>query len=187
MSAILQKGPDIMITRRICTFAGGIIASTAGSLIALNTCSSDTVRTIGSPEFTSYSARFQQFRVRRVCNRYLPVWPSGCNVFGATANLNHGVIYSGTFYGGSSPGTGQALLSSTSGRAHQSDTTITVQANWDMNPSAKLWSPVGSAIPTSNVIGVAICGPLGASSTLVPSTDYFTVVNEWDVEFSGEL
>jgi hypothetical protein len=186
MSALLTKGPDLSITRRICTFSGGILSSTAGSLIALNTCSSDTVRTIGSPEFTSYSARFLQFRVRRVLNRYYPVWPLGSNVVGATGNLNHGVIYSGTFYGASSPGTGQALLSSDAGRAHRSCDTITVQANWDKNPSAKLWTPVGSAIVASAAFGVAICGPLGANSTLVPSVDYFTVVNEWDVEFSGE-
>jgi hypothetical protein len=185
-SLILTKGPNLTITRRICTFSGGILASTAGSLIALNTCSSDTVRTIGSPEFTSYSARFLQFRVRRVLNRYYPVWPVGSNVVGATGNLNHGVIYSGTFYGASSPGTGQALLSSDAGRAHRSCDTITVQANWDKNPSAKLWTPVGSAIVASGAFGVAICGPLGANSTLVPSVDYFTVVNEWDVEFSGE-
>jgi len=182
---ILYKGPDIKITRRICTFAGGTISTTAGNLLALNTCSNDTVRTIGSPEFASYSARFMEFRVRRVTNRYMPTWAFS-NVFGNDASHNHGVVYAGTFYGGAAPANGQGLLSSTGGKACTSCKEIVIQADWNQFPNGKLWTPIGSAINAANVYGVGICGPVLASSTFVASTDYFNVVNEWDVEFCGD-
>jgi hypothetical protein len=182
---ILYKDPELKPFRRICTFAGGVISSSAGNLIALNTCSNDTVRTIGSPEFTSLSPRYQEFRVRRIINRYVPVWPN-CQVFGCSATANHSLVYAGTFWGGSSPANGQGLLSSTGGKVTSTNREIVIQADWNNFENGKLWTPVGSAVATANNYGVAICGPVVGSSTIVASTDYYTVFNEWDVEFQGE-
>jgi hypothetical protein len=172
---------------RRLTLPGTVIPTSASGVINITSVTSDSVRSGAATEWASLSARFEMFRVRKIFARWVPVWPKGSNVFGSSAIANHGQFFVGTNIGGTSTNTIPAILASIDGRVFSTSDYIRYEADASINLSAKLWTPVGSAIAALSQFGITAGSAAAANTTLVVSTDYFTVYNEWEVEFMGDL
>jgi hypothetical protein len=172
---------------RQLTLPGTVISTSASGVINITSLTSDSVRSGAATEWASLSARFEMFRVIKIRAHWVPVWPKGSNVFGSSATANHGQFFIGTNIGGTSTNTVPAILASINGRVYSTSDMITYEADASINLSAKLWTPVGSAIAALSQFGITAGSAAAANTTLVVSTDYFVVYNDWVVEFMGDL
>jgi hypothetical protein len=170
-------GPGDVIVKRM-TYPGPRISSTAGNVIAVDaSTTAAAVQSLAATEWSSFAARYQQYRVRAVILHLEP-----CQTVTTTAVV-HGAVYLADFIGASSPGSAAQVLSDERGLIVSTSRPIRFRADWSRNPNAKLWNPTSSALPVANSYGV--CFASNANSALTASTPYFSVTIEWEVEFRG--
>jgi hypothetical protein len=178
-SRIPQQPGDIIVKRM--TLPNLSISSTAGNIIAVSTSTTSAqVQSAPATEFTSFAARYQQYRVRSVKIIAIPV--RSVNTVTAD-NDNITSLYMGDFIGSSIPTTAAQVLADERSRIVATNVRWTFVADWNRNPNAKLWNPTSAAVPTANLFGIAFAS--STASPLLASALIFTYQVEWIVEFRG--
>jgi len=173
------NGSGDVVVKRL-TIPGGQITTTAGSVIAVDT--STKASTLASAtEFSSFAARYQQFRVRSVRLILEPCWPGSSSPSPTT--FTHGCLYVGDYIGNSPPGSAAQVLADERAVVVNTSKRVDYLVDWSRNPNAKLWNPVGAAMPTANDYAIAFVS--NTSAVLSPSTVYYLKVTELVVEFRG--
>jgi len=179
-----QRNFDTPITRRTITAPVGVeIATTAGGIVAPTYVSSGFAFTNGQ-EFASYAARFSEYRVRQMTCHFIACHPA--QVPTATVGADHGVIYLGQIEDQVTAATGSLVLAYYGREVRPTYQSFRKTVTWDRNPNAKLWNPVGAAIPAGNTFGIEYGTQPFATNPLIASTTYFVQVTEFEVEFRGE-
>jgi len=172
---------DQNLMRRI-TVQGGSLVSTAGSIIALTTVSSDQARSVGL-EFANYSARYGQFRVHKMMATFVPCFPASGSPTASVAS--HTTMLALGQRGDTNP-TALTLLSNPECKVFGSDERITITCNWRKYLDAHLFSSVNSAIPADQVLKIYIAS-MPSPAVLPVSTTIFTYTILYDVEFSQPI
>jgi len=167
----LQKSGDTI--RKRLTYSADITSSGGG---AISVASLDTNLTQSTTEFSSFSARYQAYRVVAMKARFIALHPT----VDATANI-HGTLVVGDSLVGNTPGNAGQLLSDERSSIYPTWKSVTAFADWNLNPNAKLWDSTGSNIPTANRFAINY----GSPSTLTNGITYYHLVIEFIVEFRG--
>lgn len=165
------------VIRKRLTFTGSVLATGAGTSIPVTFVSSSSVQSLPALEWASFSARYQQYRVRAIRVTGLALNPV------QATTLTHGSLYRGDFLGLSMPGSQAEVFADENVRTVSTHTSFQDVVNWNRNPNAKLWNPTSAGTPTANTFSWVV-----ASSTvpaLTTGTSYYSVLYEWDVEFRG--
>jgi hypothetical protein len=165
-----------VIQKRI-TFTTSGASTGAGTSIPITSLSSDLARTSGV-EFSSFAARYQEFRVAGMKVTFVPRY----NVSDLSGASPLGCLLVGDFIAGNTPASAAQLLSDERSVVHTTGNMFVYSVSWAGNPNAKLWSATNVAIPTPNLFSVVYGS---TNSTLLGATVYHTLIVEWLVEFRG--
>lgn len=167
------------------TFAGGPVATTAGSLIVVDaTTTAAAVQSLPATEWASFAARYQQFRVKQVRLRLTPVYPvSGPPT--AAGLVGHSQLFISDFIGASVPATAVQVLSDERSVTVPTFRDTTFVTTWLKNPNAKLWNPTAAALPVANSFGVSFASNPNSGTVMAALTSYYVRDIEWVVEFRG--
>ncbi len=156
-------GNGDMIVKKM-TIPNVTYASNAGGNIAVTDISSAIVQSFPASEWTSFSARYQQYRVRSLT---LVVQP--CRLI-QDANGSHSEFLVGDFIGSTGPSSAAQLLSDENCSSYSTARPVRHTVTWARNPNAKLWNPTSAAIPTANTFSLALAsntaGTLGNVQTI---------------------
>jgi hypothetical protein len=172
-SSVINTG-DLIVKRM--TFAT-VLATGAGTTIPVSPITSGAVQSFPASEWSSFAARYQEYRVRVIRVRGRAVNPV------QSATISHSAMYRGDYLGVSLPSSNTQVLSDE--RVHICTTSddFVDEVTWAGNPNAKLWNPTNAALPAANQFAW-----VGASSTLpvmTTATTYYAVTVEYVVEFRG--
>jgi hypothetical protein len=181
ITTIISRNPRIgnagdNIIKRL-TSPAGILATGAGTAIAVTSISSLQVQSNPATEWASFAARYQQYRVRQIRISGMAVLPI------QTATAAHSALYRGDFIGASTPGTSTQILSDENVQVCPTNHSFTDTVTWSKNPNAKLWNPTSAVIPIANGYSW-VCGS-PASPVMTTATTYYALVIEWEVEYRG--
>jgi len=164
------------------TYPAQLQSTSAGSVIAVTSFSTASVQAYPATEFASFSARYQQYRVKRITLDVFPLYPGSGDPQVAGA-AGHSVMYVGDFIGSATPASATQVLSDEKVRLFGTYQRWKFSASWERNPNAKLWNPTSAIIPTANTFSVVYAS--AAASELPASAVIFVYVLTWDVEFRG--
>jgi hypothetical protein len=157
------------------TLPNQVLATGAGTVIPVTSYSSGGVTS--ASEWSSFSARYQQYRVRAIRVTGKATQPV------QTAALAHGVLYRGDYIGTSTPTTLAQVLSDENVKLSGTDRDFVDVVTWSRNPNAKLWNPTSAAPPSQNDFSWTCAS--ASSPALTTATTYYATVLEWEVEFRG--
>jgi hypothetical protein len=166
---------DVIVKRM--TFPAGGIQSNAAAVIPVTSFTTSGVESDPASEWASFSARYQQYRVRAVRligKAKLPV---------NTATALHGTFYVADFIGTATPSTAAQVLSDERCKVLATYKDFVYEVDWSRNPNARLWNPTSAAIPSANQYGIVWAS--NPNDTLAVSISYFSTSFEWLVEFRG--
>jgi hypothetical protein len=176
--------PGDQIVKKL-TLPSQIQSTTAGAIIPLTTgITSSFVQSNPATEWASFAARYQQFRVRQVRVRMMPVFPVNSGVAGLAVNTGHSQMYVADYIGASLPASAAQVLSDERATVVSTAKGFSFVSTWNKNPNAKLWNPTGAAIPAANLFGIAWASNTNAT-LMAASLPYFAYDVEWIVEFRG--
>ncbi len=165
------------IVRKRLTFTGNLLATGGGTSIPISSVSSGSVEALPALEWTSFAARYQQYRVRAIRVTGLSTQPI------QTATVSHSSLYRGDYLGSAAPSSQAEVFADENVLTCSTHTSFQDVVNWNKNPNAKLWNPTSAAIPTANLFSwVAASATVPALTT---ATTYYSLLVEWDVEFRG--
>jgi len=176
-SVARSLGQGDVIVKRM-TIPNGTVSSSAGSIIVVTTFSAALVQSNPATEWSSFAARYQQFRVRRMRLHLIAAF----NVSEAAVENGNAMYYS-DWIGASVPSSAAQVLADEGAVVRSSFKDHTLSATWVRNPNAKLWNPTNAALPVANSFGVALCS--GTAGQFLASTVIFTYALEFEVEFRG--
>lgn len=172
---------DVIVKK--LTLPSQSISTTAGAIIAVTTTvTSGLVQSNPATEWASFAARYQQYRVRKVRVRMMPVFPGSGNV--AAGSTCAGQLYVSDYIGSSAPTSAAQVLSDEGSRVFSTSKVVNYVTTWARNPNAKLWNPTSAVVPTANEYGVAWASSTVATA-MAASQLYFSYDVEWTVEFRG--
>jgi hypothetical protein len=166
---------DIVVKR--LTQPAQTLATGAGTVIPVTAVSSSQVQSAPATEWTSFAARYQQYRVRAIRIIGKATQPV------QLAALAHGSLYRGDALGASTPSTSAQVLSDENVRENATYKDFVHVVTWQRNPNAKLWAPTGAAIPSQNTYSW-VCAS-AVTPSLTTATTYYAYSVEWEVEFRG--
>ncbi len=165
------------IIRKRLTYTGTILATGAGTSIPITGLPSGAVQSLPALEWASFSARYQQYRVRAIRVTGLATNPV------QSATITHSSLYRGDYLGVSAPSTSAEVFADENVKTCTTHTSFQDVVNWNRNPNAKLWNPTSATIPIANDFSwVAASATVPALTT---GTTYYSLTIEWDVEFRG--
>jgi len=180
----MSAAPGDQIVKKL-TSPSAVVSTNAGAIILLSTAvTSSQVQTLPATEWASFAARYQQFRVRQVRVRMMPVFPVNNGVAGIANNTGHSQLYVADYIGASVPASAAQVLSDERCAVVSTAKGFTFAATWNKNPNAKLWNPTGAAIPAANLYGIAWASN-AVATLMTASVAYFAYDVEWIVEFRG--
>jgi hypothetical protein len=156
------------------------ITTSAGGIVTVNFISSTSVQSAPASEWASFSARYQQYRVRGMKFILDPCFPVNT---GLTAVTGHSQLYFADFIGTAAAGSAAAVISDERMISFTSSKRIAFSADWARNPNAKLWNPTSAAIPGANTFSIVYCS--STTATMAVSQIYLVGVIEFIVEFRG--
>jgi hypothetical protein len=139
-------------------------------------------------EWAGLAASYDEYRVRGIRVRLCPVLaetvvspPTAAAFTGAYP----GPVASANYANGTGAGTFSALWAQDGSRLHGCNAQMMEQiVSWDLNPTAKLWTAIASAIPADGQIGVEYIGSTAAVVAINGAVTHLAFV-EMDVEFRG--
>lgn len=151
------------------------VNSSAGGAIVLATGQSTGITS--APDWNNISQEFANYRVRRIKWHLVP---STVNATSTTGPYQ-GMCFIGRWWG---------KVPTASSNVEQSPGTIAVSTleevvfenNFQGYPLAQEWTIVGNAIATNNVYGLVIVS-VPSTSTLAVSSNIYSIVTEFEVEF----
>jgi len=171
------KGKPVVLRRKL-TYVTTDVAATAAPLVF----GIDSGGVTSATEWANLSANYQQYRVRAMKCRLIPVQRDNMN--SAALIWYPGTIVSGSYPSGSGAATVPALFAEDGSKLHPEWTVAEHMATWESNQDAKLWTDCNASIPALSKFALQFRGtqvaPL-AYNTLV-THDVFV---EFDVEFLG--
>jgi hypothetical protein len=175
--AIANAG-DQLVKRM--TLSGQTLATGAGTVIPLTVVSTSTTEgtsQTSSAEWASFSARYQQYRVRAIRVTGKATQPV------QTATVSHSDLYRADFIGTSGPATAAQVFSDEDVKTNATYRDFTHVVTWKKNPNAKLWNPTSATVPAANSYSWVCASP--ATPALTTATTYYAYTVEWEVEFRG--
>jgi len=179
-----QIGAGDVILKRM-TLGSQSVSTTAGSIIAVTTSvTSSLVQSAPAAEWASFAARYQQYRVKSVKIRVLPIFPVNNGGAGLAPNTGHSQLYVGDYIGSSTPATAAQVLSDEGALCHSTSKPWSFTATSRRNPNALLWNPTSASVPTANQFGICWASSTVATA-MAGSTPYLVYDVEWIVEFRG--
>ncbi len=175
---------SVVVVRRRLVNSATLSTNGAGYIGAQNV-TSDGARS--ASDFSSFASRYNQFRVRAIRVRLVPIVDATTAVtVGGGAVTPHPTAlifaqYRGnnafTSYDANAAGANAKLFN---GR----EKVIEYTADWAMNPDAKLWCDSNAAIPNEQRFGIQFQDPAVAPASSA-STAYFRRLFDYDIEFMG--
>jgi hypothetical protein len=156
--------------------------STTNAVLTLQTISTSNVESDPATEWSSFAARYQQYRVKALSVTVYMLDPVG---YAATP-----FVFS-DYIGTATPSSATQILSDERSviRApggQQGSTMFVYETDWSRNPNAKLWNPTSAAVPSANVYGIAFAShPLASATTGGSAVLHFITTTAWLVEFRG--
>jgi len=152
------------------------LSTGASTAIAITSISSDP-SVFPAFEWSTFSSRYQQYRVRRMVihgKALLPV---------QTSAQTHSVLFRGDFIGTSQPSTVPQVLADEKVKICSTAKDFTDVVTWVRNPNAKLWNPTTAGPPSQNLFNW-VCASFAATA-MTTATKYYQLVVEYEVEFRG--
>jgi hypothetical protein len=139
-------------------------------------------------EWSLLAAAYAEFRVRGIKVQLCPVLfetvvsPPTAAAFTAAYP---GPVVSANYDNGVGPTTLSTSLAQDGATAHGCNSQVMTQiASWDVNPTAKLWSACGVALPVERQFGVLFSGSVPALVAINGAITHYAFV-QFDVEFRG--
>lgn len=166
---------DIIVKRM--TIPSQQLSSSAGGIIGVNEITAAMAQSNPASEWASFSARYQQYRVRSVKLVASPRYPA------ATPSNGHSQLYVSDFIGTAAPTSAAQVLSDERAKAVSTSRPFEYMVTWNRNPNAKLWNPTSAALPQANSYGISVCSSANASMPV--STVIFDTYYEYEVELRG--
>lgn len=166
---------DIIVKRM--TIPSQQITSTAAGAIGLLEITAALVQSNPASEWASFSARYQQYRVRSVKLVAAPRYPA------ATPSNGHSQLYVSDYIGTAAPSSAAQVLSDERAKAFSTSRPFEYMVTWSRNPNAKLWNPTSAALPAANSYAIALIS--SANASLPVSTVLMDVYYEYEVELRG--
>jgi hypothetical protein len=148
--------------------------------------SSSQVQSAPATEWSSFSARYQQYRVRAIRVTGKAINPVQSYDFAAGSQvlaLSHGILYRGDYINISVPSNSSQVLSDEMVKFNSTAKDFADTVTWKKNPNAKLWNPTSASIPAANQYSWVCASP--ANPALTTATTYYALVLEWEVELRG--
>jgi len=173
-------GEGDIVTKRM-TLPGPFLSSNGANVIPVTTFTAAQVQSAPASEWASFAARYQQFRVEFVRLILEPVFVSSAAP--NNADLGHGSLYVADYIGTAAPGSPAQVLSDEGAIVTSTARRLDARTTWRRNPNAKLWNPTGAALPVANSFGIAVA--TSPALALEATTTYYTVTQEWLVQFRG--
>lgn len=139
-------------------------------------------------EWGGLAAIYDEYRVRGIRVRLCPVaqviFSSNLAAAGFIGAYP-GPIISAAYANGTGAATTSAALAQSNSKVHGCNEQLQEHvASWELNPSAKLWNAIASAIPAQQEFGVEYVGTQIAAVGINATVTHFAIV-EFDVEFRG--
>jgi len=159
------------------TFENNVLATGGGTTIPITSLTTDQVRSGPAAEWSSFAARYQQFRVRAIRIKGYTTQPV------QTATVTHGVLFRADYLGTAVPSTAVQVFSDEACRTGATYKDFVDIVTWKLNPNAELWNPTSAAIPAANQFAW-VCAS-ATTPALTTGTTYFAYTVEWEVEFRG--
>jgi hypothetical protein len=173
--ANIDSSGDQIVKRM--TFTGDVLSTGAGTVILVTTVGSGAVFTVPAAEWASFSARYQQYRVRKIVIRGKAINPV------QSATITHSALYRGDFIGNATPASAAQVFSDENMKICTTCEDFVDVVTWERNPNARLWNPTTAAIPIANSFSWVCASP--ATPALTTATTYYALTLEWEVEFRG--
>jgi hypothetical protein len=171
----LSYGGDIVLKRMTYPTT---LTTTTGGLIAISATTSNSVQSIPATEWSSFAARYQQYRVKALTLTFYPLY----NDATSTATYPLAVLIVSDSLGGITPSSIAQQLADERAIVRSAGTSpFNYTVDWNRNPNAKLWTSTTGNIPTADQYQVNYSSFGGLANT----TAYYTVVIQWLVEFRG--
>jgi len=171
----IESAGDQIVKRM--TFNGLVLATGAGTAIPVTSVTSAQVVTSPATEWTSFAARYQQYRVRAIRVRGKAVNPV------QSATVTHSVLYRGDYVGISAPANAAQVLADENVEEVATCKDFQDVVGWQRNPNAKLWNPTSAVPPAANQFSWVCATPV--TPALTTATTYYAYTVEWEVEFRG--
>jgi len=167
-----------IISRRKLTY---VTTDTAGTGAPL-TFGIDSGGVTSCTEWANLSANYQQYRVRAIRARLVPLTRDSTN--SAALVWYPGTIVSGSYPSGSGASTVPALFAEDGSKLHPEWTIAEHTVTWESNQDAKLWTDCNASIPALSKFACQFRGTVPAvlSYNTIVTHDVFV---EFDVEFLG--
>jgi len=158
------------------------ITSTAGGVLPLTSFNSGAVQTLPATEWSSYSGRYSEYRVKAMKVSIFPT--RRANVSGATTNPPAFVACAS--YASNNAGTTVAsILSAADGTAYDGYRPFTVTTDNSGNVDARDWTATTGSITAADTYGIILAFP--QTPLQDASYVYFWALTEWLVEFRTQL
>lgn len=171
-----RKVGDIVEKR--FTLPATVLATGAGTTIPVTSITSAQVQSTPATEWSSFAARYQQYRVKS-----LKVIGKAINPV-QSATISHSTLYMGDYISNSSaPASAAQVLADESIKIVGTDEDFTYLITWSGNPNAKLWTATVGTPAGANQYAFVCASP--ATPPLTTATTYYSLVVEWIVEFRG--
>jgi hypothetical protein len=173
------------IVHKRMTFQSTLTAAAGTGVINPSAVSSSSVASLPANEWTSYQARFQLFRVRKLRYTAFPV-SSNTSIF-VGANISS--YFAIAEYANIIPSTAAGIISEESCTLHPTAgfAPIVREVDWSKNTNAKLWTETtAGAIVADRSYGLVSCSaPNIVITQPATATLIFALVIEWEVEFKN--
>jgi hypothetical protein len=171
----IENAGDQIIKRM--TFVGNVLATGAGTVIPITSVTSSMVGTVPAIEWTSFSNRYQQYRVRAIRIQGKATNPV------QSATIVHSDLFRGDYIGSAVPANATQVFGDERVKVNATAKDFHDVVTWKGNPNARLWNPTSAAIPVANQFSWVCASP--TTPPLTTATTYYAYTIEWEVELRG--
>jgi len=190
LSSVRTAMDNVTAQRRVFTrkmVLVSTIATSAGGFISSQNVNSGSVTS--SNGWSNFSSRFQQYRVRAIRIRLVPIvdMTTAVTAGGGAVTPHPTALMFANYKGGINYSNYSELCAGTNAKLFNGrETVIEYAVDWRGNGEARLWSDTNAAIPTSQLFGIQY-QDTGIAPASAASTSYFRQITEWEVEFTTSM
>ena len=176
---LFRKIPDQTRVIRVLRTLGKVSANFTGVVNLVSFKSSDVS---SNAEWSNIAQEFQAYRVRRIVTNFINTYSASSAITGAN-DYPQGAVLCGLWWD-RVPTSLSNIVQTDGMRILKTQASHKVENNFLGFPDAKLFTPTNATISTEAVYGISLQSSTDMS-TLEPSSDVFSYVCEYDVEFQG--
>jgi len=174
-----SMGDGDMILKRLTI--GGIKMNSGVGGTLLGGTETAQVQTVPAFGWSSYAARFQQYRVRAIRITGKALLPVNAN--NGSVIVLHDALYRADYSSGAVPVSPAQVLADEKSRISTTCKDFVDVVTWEQNPNAKLWTLTANPIPTAQEFAWTCMN--SQALVLSPSLNYYLLTFEFDVQFRG--